>query len=145
MKAWVLGCLLTTLLAMPGTAKGGSVDNKKQHEKFLYPVVRVFANQTAGSGTVIYSKPDPQNEEAHLTFVLTNQHVVEGLIEYKDDWDSLLKKKVEKEFKSRAKVEIFSYVNDSTVDSILIVDGCMSQLKRLISRLSIPPLFVSST
>jgi len=90
---------------------------KELHEKFLYPAVRIFSNKAAGSGTVIWSKEDPENKEEFLTFVLTNHHVIADLITHKSDWDSILKKKIEKEFKEQAKVEDFSYVWDSTVDS----------------------------
>jgi len=90
---------------------------KEKHEKFLYPVVRVFSKDAAGSGTIIYSEKDPKHEDEYLTFVLTNHHVIESLISYKQDWDSLLKRKVEKEFKEKAKVEYFSYVRMSMVDS----------------------------
>jgi len=90
---------------------------KWKHENLLYPIVRVFSIKGAGSGTIIYSKPDPENEKEFLTFVLTNHHVIEANITYKKDWDSLLKKKIEKEFREQAKVEVFSYVRDSEVDS----------------------------
>jgi S1-C subfamily serine protease len=89
----------------------------EKHEKFLYPVVRIFSGKAAGSGTVIYCEKDPKNPGEYLTFILTNHHVVADLITYKQEWDSLLKRKVEKEFKERAKVEIFSYVRESYVDS----------------------------
>ncbi len=90
---------------------------KKMHETFLYPVVRVFAQKAAGSGTIIYSKPDPKNPDEYQTFILTNEHVIDDLIKHKKDWDSLLKQNIEKEFLEMAKVETFSYVNMSTVDS----------------------------
>uniref|UniRef100_A0A6H1Z9A9 Putative trypsin-like peptidase domain containing protein n=2 Tax=viral metagenome TaxID=1070528 RepID=A0A6H1Z9A9_9ZZZZ len=92
-------------------------DIKWKHETFLYPVVRVFSSSAAGSGTIIYSEPDPKNEGEYLTFVLTNHHVIESLIKYKKEWDSLLKKDIDKEFKDKAKVEHFQYVRTSTVDS----------------------------
>lgn len=88
-----------------------------QHETFLYPVVRIFSQKSAGSGTLIYSRPDPHNEGSHLTFVLTNHHVIADCITYKREWDSLLKREIEKEFMEKAKVEYFDYVNTSTVDS----------------------------
>ena len=36
--------------------------NLELHERFLYPVVRVFSMKAAGSGTLIYSEKDPENE-----------------------------------------------------------------------------------
>ena len=95
---------------------------KEKHERLLYPVVRIFAidtkgNQSAGSGTIIYSEPDPENDGEFLNFVLTNHHVIDALILLKDDWDSVLKKNRKKEFFTKARVEIFDYINLSTVDS----------------------------
>lgn len=87
-----------------------------KHEKFLYPVVRVFGQKSAGSGTIIYSQHSGKKDEFE-TFVLTNHHVVEDCISHKKDWDSILKRNVEKEFLEKAHVETFSYVNLSTVDS----------------------------
>ncbi len=88
-----------------------------KHEKFLYPVVRIYSKTAAGSGTIIYSKTDPDNEGEYLSFVLTNHHVVADCIEYKDDWDSVLKKTIKKEFLEIPRVEVFDYVNQSTVNS----------------------------
>jgi len=90
---------------------------EEKHETFLYPIVRIFSDKAAGSGTIIYSQPDPKNEGEYLSFVLTNFHVIESLLSYKDDWDSLLKREIKKEFHNRAKVENFSYVFMSSVDS----------------------------
>jgi S1-C subfamily serine protease len=93
-------------------------DLKWQHEHFLYPVVRVFSEGAAGSGTLIYCQPDPKNKGDYMTFVLTNHHVVSDLIKVKDkQWDSVLKRKKEKEYLEKAKVEVFSYVRMSEVDS----------------------------
>ena len=93
------------------------MDLKEKHEKLLYPVVRIFAETGAGSGTVVYSKEDPNNNGEFQTFVLTNHHVIKDLIVLKDAWHSVLKKTVKTEFMSKAKVEIFSYHNDSIMDS----------------------------
>jgi S1-C subfamily serine protease len=90
---------------------------KKLHETFLYPIVRVFSKGAAGSGTIIYSKEDPEVKDEYQTFVLTNQHVVDDLITYKDAWDEVLKRNKKKENKERARVEIFDYVRTSEVDS----------------------------
>lgn len=92
-------------------------DNKWMHETYLYPVVRIFSQKAAGSGTVLYCKEDPKNKGEYMTFVLTNHHVIEDLITQKKDWDSLAGRKIEKEFRELAKVEYFSYVGDSYVDS----------------------------
>lgn len=95
---------------------------QEKHEKLLYPVVRIFSvdksgKQSAGSGTLIYSKPDPEDDGKYLNFVLTNHHVIDNLIDIKAAWDSLLKKERKKEFFTRAKVEVFEYADQSTCDS----------------------------
>jgi len=95
----------------------GKDEVRRYHEQLLYPVVRVHGKEGGGSGTVIYSEPDPENEGEYLTFVLTNHHVIESLIQRKEDWDGLLKRKVEKEFVAHAKVEVFTYHQMSRVVS----------------------------
>ena len=72
-------------------------DLRHLHETFLYPTVRIFSAKAAGSGTLLYSEKDSKEPDDYLTFVLTNHHVVEDLISYKKQWDSLLKREVEKE------------------------------------------------
>ena len=94
-----------------------SDDIREMHESFLYPIVRVFAAGGAGSGTIIYSEEDPKREGEYLTFILTNHHVVDELIEIKDRWNSMLKRKVKTEVADHAKIEVFQYVHTSTVDS----------------------------
>ena len=92
--------------------------NKKElHEKILYPVVRVRTPKAGGSGTIIYSKTNPDKPDEHQTFVLTNEHVVDDAITTKKEWDSLLKKQIEKEILAPINVDIFSYVYLSTVVS----------------------------
>ena len=92
-------------------------DIQRYHEQLLYPVVRVHGSGGGGSGTIIYSEPDPKDKDKYLSFVLTNHHVIESLIDRKEDWDALLKRKIEKEFTDFAKVEIFDYVKTSKVIS----------------------------
>ncbi len=86
------------------------MDLKQLHERILYPVVRVRTSKAGGSGTVIMSQPDPENEGDHETFIMTNHHVIEDAINIKDDWDGVLKKKIKKEFTERVSVELFEYV-----------------------------------
>jgi len=87
---------------------------KRRHEQLLYPVVRIYAGKAAGSGTIIYSEPSGDEYE---TFVLTNHHVIADLISHKNEWDSVLKRKIDKEYCEIAHVEIFEYRNLSHVDS----------------------------
>ena len=85
------------------------------HKRILYPVVRVRTQKAGGSGTIIYSKPDKQGK--YENFVMTCAHVVDSAISTKKDWDSVLKKKIEKEFLQEVNIEVFDYVYLSTVDS----------------------------
>ena len=84
------------------------------HQKILYPVVRCRTEKAGGSGTIIYSSPDSENPDEYQTFVLTNAHVVDSAISTKKDWDSLLKKNIEKEILAPVSIDIFSYVYLST-------------------------------
>lgn len=90
---------------------------KEKHQKLLYPVVRVKTEKVGGSGTVIYSEPDPNKAGTYLTFILTCAHVIEDAITTVKEWDSLLGKDVKKEHRKQVGVEIFSYVDDSYVVS----------------------------
>jgi hypothetical protein len=94
-----------------------TLSQKEQHERILYPVVRVHTEKAGGSGTIIYSKPNPDNPEEYQTFVLTCAHVVEDAISTKRDWDSVLKKKIEKELLEQVTAEVFDYVYLSRVNS----------------------------
>lgn len=87
------------------------------HERVLYPVVRVRTESAGGSGTVIQSLPDPRKEGEHLTFVLTNWHVIEKAIEVKKRWNSVLKREIDAETFRQVTVEIFDYVRLSEVTS----------------------------
>lgn len=93
------------------------MNQKELHEKIVYPVVRVRTEKAGGSGTVIYSEPDPKNPEEYQTFVLTCHHVVADAIEWKKEIDTVTKLKVNKEFKKQVSVEVFDYVKLSTVNS----------------------------
>ena len=93
------------------------MDTKEKHEKFLYPCVRVLSARAGGSGTIIYSEPDPVNEGDFVTIILTNHHVVDSSISYRDEWDSVLKKDRKQEIFQKVDVDVFDYVRMSTVDS----------------------------
>ena len=93
------------------------MDTKEKHEKFLYPCVRVLSSKAGGSGTIIYSEPDPANEGEFITIILTNHHVIDSSISYRDEWDSVLKKDRKTEIFQKVDVDVFDYVRMSTVDS----------------------------
>ena len=87
------------------------------HRDILYPVVRVRTAKSGGSGTLIACIPDPRNEGESMSFVLTNAHVIDDAVTTHEDWDSLLKKEVVKEFLDPVVVELFSYKYLSSVNS----------------------------
>lgn len=93
------------------------MDIKTLHERILYPVVRVRTKKAGGSGTVIQSMPDPRNEGEYLTFILTNWHVIEGAIQVKKQWNSILKREIDVEIFEQVTVEIFDYVRQSEMTS----------------------------
>jgi S1-C subfamily serine protease len=90
------------------------------HDRCIYPAVRVRTEKAGGSGTIIYSK---EGKDGFDTFILTNHHVIESCIGIKDDWDSLLKKNIKKEFLSEMVVEVFDYVECSKVNSANALKG----------------------
>ena len=79
------------------------------HEKVLYPVTRVKAGKAGGSGVLVYSKEDSENTGKFINIVLTCQHVIDGAISVKDEWDSLLKREIKKDIMEEVSVEIFDY------------------------------------
>jgi hypothetical protein len=84
---------------------------KMIHEKCIYPVVRIRTDKAGGSGTIIYSKlKEGAEEEEYQSFVLTNHHVIEDAITTKEEWDSVFKKNMRKEFLTPVSVEIFDYI-----------------------------------
>lgn len=89
----------------------------EMHEKLLYPLVRVRTDKAGGSGTVLYSQPDVRKPTEHLTFILTNWHVVEAAIAVKDVWDSLLRRHIKRDVLAEVIVETFAYHNLSNVIS----------------------------
>ena len=79
------------------------------HKQVLYPVTRVKAGKAGGSGVLVYSEPDPKDETKYINIILTCQHVVDGSISVKDEWDSLLKREIKKDIMEEVSVEIFDY------------------------------------
>lgn len=67
------------------------VKNYEKLIKCFKASCRVRTSEGLGSCTIIYSKEDN-------TFALTNFHVIENCLEYKQIWDNILKKKTIKEY-----------------------------------------------
>jgi len=85
------------------------LDLKDKHRKMLYPEVRVRSGKALGSGTILYSAPVPEDDGRHETYVLTNEHVVDDLIEIKDQWDSVLRREVKRDILGTPVIETFEY------------------------------------
>ena len=93
------------------------MNQQEKHEKILYPVVRCRTDKAGGSGTIIYSKENPDKIGEYLNFILTNHHVIEDAIQIKQEFDSMIKREVKKEFTQKVRVDIFDYVNMSEMNS----------------------------
>lgn len=71
-------------------------------EQIVLPVVRVRHKEAGGSGTVLYSDDDE-------TFVLTNNHVVEGAVKETEKWDPYREKEKKREVQNDIFVEFFDW------------------------------------
>ena len=87
------------------------------HEKILYPVTRVRAADSGGSGVVIYSEPDSQHPGQYINIALTCQHVVDKNIVVKDEWDTVLKREVKRDVTSECNIELFDYDHSKLVSA----------------------------
>ena len=93
------------------------MDINEIHENILYPVTRVRAADAGGSGVVIYSEPDPENEGQYVNIVLTCEHVVAKNIVVKDEWDAVLKREVKHDVTSECTIELFDYDNSKVISA----------------------------
>ena len=87
------------------------------HEKILYPVTRVRATDSGGSGVMIYSEPDVENPGQYINIALTCQHVVDKNIVVKDEWDTVLKREVKRDVTSECNIELFDYDKSKLVSA----------------------------
>lgn len=94
--------------------------NYKFYDNILLPCARVLAKTVGGSGTIIYSK---KTEEEYASYILTNHHVIAELIDVKEAWDSLLKRKIEKEFTQTARIHFFRYKWESRNTSYTAIEA----------------------
>lgn len=79
----------------------------KRHKELLLPCVRVRADSAGGSGTVIYSAENDDGEFS--SYVLTNHHVVAGLIKVEKKWSSLLQREIKADVLGIPEVHFFEY------------------------------------
>jgi len=93
------------------------MERKDIHEKILYPVTRVRASDSGGSGVLVYSELDPKHPDQYINIALTCQHVVDKNIVVKDEWDAVLKRDVKKDIMQEVAVEIFDYDGSKIVSA----------------------------
>ena len=93
------------------------MDSATLHEKILYPVVRVRAGQAGGSGVLIYSEPDPKDESKFINILMTCQHVIDGAIKIRDEWDAILKREVKRDVLDEVVIEVFDYDGSKVVSA----------------------------
>lgn len=88
---------------------------KEEHEKVLYPTVRVRTDRAGGSGTIVYCEPVPEGseKEGYETYVLTNCHVINDNIKVEKKWSTLLKREVKTDVLADCTVEVFDFEYES--------------------------------
>lgn len=93
------------------------MERKDIHEKILYPVTRVRASDSGGSGVLVYSEPDPENPNEYINIALTCQHVIDKNIIVKDEWDAVLKRDIKRDIMQEVTIEIFDYDGSKIVSA----------------------------
>ena len=93
------------------------MDSVSLHDKILYPVVRVRAGQAGGSGVLIYSEADPKDKGKFINILLTCQHVIDGAIKIRDEWDAILKREVKRDVLDEVVIEVFDYDGSKVVSA----------------------------
>ena len=93
------------------------MDSVSLHDKILYPVVRVRAGNAGGSGVLIYSEPDPKDDGKFINILLTCQHVIDGAIKIRDEWDAILKREVKRDVLDEVVIEVFDYDGSKVVSA----------------------------
>jgi S1-C subfamily serine protease len=85
----------------------------EMHEKMLYPTVLVEGAKGRGSGTVLYSKENPDEPGTYLNYVLTNHHVVAPNIQTGKVWNPLTQQEEKKDVFSTVDVYFYKYKYES--------------------------------
>ena len=89
------------------------MDIKEKHEKMFYPTVRVRTDKAGGSGTIIYSDLVPGSDSEYETYVLTNNHVIEGNVTVGKEWSTLLQREIKRDTFRECTAEFFEFEYDS--------------------------------
>ena len=91
------------------------LSSQEQLDRCLYPEVRVRTKKALGSGTVLFCEPTPDEEGMWDWYVLTNEHVVDSLIEVKKKWNSVLRRDVKTDVLGHPDIEVFQFAYKSRV------------------------------
>ena len=94
-----------------------SLTQAEIHEKILYPVTKVMAGTSGGSGVLVYSKEDPKKPGEYINIALTCQHVIDGAIKVSEQWDNILKKDVKTDVLEEVRIEVFDYDRSKVVSA----------------------------
>ena len=103
--------MLSTSLAY-ANPKQNSITPEQEHMEMLYPTVLVRLERGTGSGTVIYSELNEDQE--YESYVLTNNHVIQNYVKVSKIWNSELKEHVETENRRPVNIDLWEYNNFST-------------------------------
>ena len=90
---------------------------KDVHEKILYPVSRVRASDSGGSGVLVYSKEDSKHPGEFINIALTCEHVIAKNVIVKDEWDTVLMRDVKRDVTSEVSMEMFDYDNSEVISA----------------------------
>jgi len=102
-------CIATSSFANP---EKNEIIPKQEHVEMLYPTVLVRVGNGAGSGTVVYSELNEENE--YQSFILTNWHVIKGNVILKNEWNPEKKERIDTETRRPVNVDLWEYNNYST-------------------------------
>lgn len=93
------------------------MDREKFVQQVLAPVARVRTTKDRGSATIIHSTED------YGTWLLTNRHVVDANVTYREVWDELLRRNVKKEFTSMVEVDVYRVNCHGDVQGLMTADA----------------------
>ena len=93
------------------------MDIKDVHEQILYPVTRVRASDSGGSGVLVYSKEDSKHPGEFINIALTCEHFIAKNVTVKDEWDTVLKREVKRDVTSEVAIEMFDYDNSEVISA----------------------------
>ena len=105
-----LAITLASTLGLANPKKSGGPP-EQEHIEMLYPTVLVRVGNGSGSGTVIHSE---QNEEQEYeSYVLTNWHVIQNYVKLTKVWSPERKEHVETENRRPVNIDLWEYNNYS--------------------------------